>query len=501
MIFSTIFAFLNINSNTIAKGVYVKGIELSNLTEEEAKNKLTEALNIELNVSLELNYQEFTTTFETNQIEYSYKIDEAISKAHGVGREKSLVENNYDLLKANLFGEKLNIESTYNEESLDYIINDLSTRVPGLVQEPSYYIEGEELIIEKGVDGIVVDTETLKNKILEDIENRNANDIKEDTSTRKIDIPVLEKKASAIDIDKIYSEVYCEPKDAYYIEEPFTIYKEEEGVDFAISIEEAKEKINSEDTTEYRIPLKLTPAEKTINDIGTEAFPYEISKATTRYDATNVNRSKNLEISTNKINGTVLMPGETFSFNKVVGKRTIEEGYKDAKIYENGKVVDGLAGGICQISSTLYNAVLEANLEIVERSNHSFTTSYVKAGKDATVVYGVKDFQFKNSRNYPIKIEGSVASGIVTFKIHGIKEEVEYEVKIVPYTTSTIPYTTQTITDTSLAPGEQVVEQAGHAGCKVTTYKQLWLNGTMVSNELLSNDTYSPMQAIIRVGP
>ena len=295
MIFSTIFAFLNINSNTIAKGVYVKGIELSNLTEEEAKNKLTEALNIELNVSLELNYQEFTTTFETNQIEYSYKIDEAISKAYGVGREKSLVENNYDLLKANLFGEKLNIESTYNEESLDYIINDLSTRVPGLVQEPSYYIEGEELIIEKGVDGIVVDTETLKNKILEDIENRNANDIKEDTSTRKIDIPVLEKKASAIDIDKIYSEVYCEPKDAYYIEEPFTIYKEEEGVDFAISIEEAKEKINSEDTTEYRIPLKLTPAEKTINDIGTEAFPYEISKATTRYDSTNVNRSKNLE--------------------------------------------------------------------------------------------------------------------------------------------------------------------------------------------------------------
>lgn len=501
MIFSTIFAFLNISSNKIAKGVSVKNIDLSGLTIEEAKNKLSEALNIELNVALELDYQDFKTTFDTNQIEYSYKIDDAVTEAYEVGRDKSLIENNYNLLKANLFGNNLEINSNYNEESLSYIVKDIGTKVPGLVEEPSYYKEGKELVIEKGNDGIEVNSEQLKNNILEDIKNRNANEIQADTTARKIDIPVNEKKASAIDIDKIYSEVRCEPKDAYYETDPFKIYKEEDGVDFAISVDEAKEKISSEDKTEYRIPLKLTPAKKTINDIGTEAFPYKISEFPTRYDATNTNRSQNLSLATGKINGTVLMPGETFSFNQVVGKRTIDAGYKDAKIYENGKVVDGLAGGICQVSSTLYNAVLLANLEIVERTNHSFTTSYVKAGRDATVVYGVKDFQFKNNRNYPIKIEGSVGSGILTFKIHGIKEETEYEVKIVPYTTGTIPYTTQTITDASLQPGETVVEQSGHAGCKVTTYKQLWLNGTMVSNELLSNDTYNAMQTIIRVGP
>lgn len=501
MIFSTIFAFLNISSNKIAKGVSVKNIDLSGLTIEEAKNKLSEALNIELNVALELDYQDFKTTFDTNQIEYSYKIDDAVTEAYEVGRDKSLIENNYNLLKANLFGNNLEINSNYNEESLSYIVKDIGTKLPGLVEEPSYYREDKELVIEKGNDGIEVNSEQLKNDILEDIKNRNANEIQADTTARKIDIPVNEKKASAIDIDKIYSEVHCEPKDAYYETDPFKIYKEEDGVDFAISVDEAKEKISSEDKTEYRIPLKLTPAKKTINDIGTEAFPYKISEFPTRYDATNINRTQNLSLATGKINGTVLMPGETFSYNQVVGKRTIDAGYKDAKIYENGKVVDGLAGGICQVSSTLYNAVLLANLEIVERTNHSFTTSYVKAGRDATVVYGVKDFQFKNNRNYPIKIEGSVGSGILTFKIHGIKEETEYEVKIVPNTTGTIPYTTQTITDASLQPGETVVEQSGHAGCKVTTYKQLWLNGTMVSNELLSNDTYNAMQTIIRVGP
>ena len=500
LLFSTIFAFLNINSNKIAKGISIKEIDLSNLTVEEAKDKLTQALSIELNIALNLKYQDFETTFDTNQIEYAYKINEAVENAYGVGRNKSIIENNYDLLGANIFGKSIDIESSYNEESLNYIIKDIGTKIPGLVEEPSYYREGKELIIEKGTDGVVVDSEKLKSDILNDIDSRNANEIQTDTNARSLEIPVIEQKASKIDVEKIYSEVHTEPKDAYYEENPFKIYKEEEGVDFGISIEEAKNIIGDGNDEEYKIPLKLTPASKTINDIGKEAFPYQISTFPTRYDATNLNRTQNLRLATNKINGTVLMPGETFSFNQVVGKRTIDAGYKDAKIYENGKVVDGLAGGICQVSSTLYNAVLLANLEIVERTNHSFTTSYVKAGRDATVVYGVKDFQFKNNRNYPIKIEGTVASGIITFTIHGIKEETEYEVKIVPYTTGTIPYSTQTIVDSSLAPGTQVIEQSGHAGCKVTTYKQLWLNGTMVSNELLSNDTYNPMQTIIRVG-
>ena len=195
------------------------------------------------------------------------------------------------------------------------------------------------------------------------------------------------------------------------------------------------------------------------------------------------------------------MPGEIFSFNKVVGKRTVEDGYKDAKIYADGGVVDGLAGGICQISSTLYNTVLLANLEIVERRNHSYTTSYVAAGRDATVVYGAIDFQFKNSRSYPIKIEASVKNGIAEFKMHGMPEENEYEIRILPVTTQSIPYGTSYIDDPTLAPGRQVVVQAGHAGYKVTTSIEKRLNGTVVSKEVISNDTYNPMKTIIRRGP
>ena len=224
-------------------------------------------------------------------------------------------------------------------------------------------------------------------------------------------------------VNELYNKVYREPVDAYYETEPFKLYPEVDGIKFAISLEEAEKIISDKTKEEYIIPLTITKANKTVNDIGTEAFPYEISKYSTKYDVSNTNRSQNLKLASDKINGTVLMPGEEFSYNQVVGKRTVEAGYKNAKIYSNGQVVDGLGGGICQISSTLYNAVLLADLEITERRNHYFKTSYVPAGRDATVVWGSIDFKFKNTRSYPIKIEAKVSSGIAEFKIFGIKYE------------------------------------------------------------------------------
>ena len=201
--------------------------------------------------------------------------------------------------------------------------------------------------------------------------------------------------------------------------------------------------------------------------IGTEAFPDLLSEFSTNYSVRDKDRTTNLQLAANKINGTVLMPGETFSYNKVVGERTIAAGYKEAPIYVSGEVVDGLGGGICQITSTLYNAVIYANLDIVERSNHQFVPSYVKASRDATVVYGAIDFKFKNNRNYPIKINCSVSGGIAKFQIFGLKQEDDYDVQISAYETG------RTAT--------AIYSEA---------YKILKRNGKEVSRSLLSKDTY-----------
>lgn len=500
IIFSVIFAFLNVSRTVIVNGVSIKGIEVSNLTMQEAKAKIEEAFNIELNVPIKIVTDEYETTLNTDQIEFSYDISKAVEEAYSIGRSGNIIQNNYKILFVALFGKDIMPEYTYNKDTLNYVVDSIESKIPGLVVQASHYQEGEELIITPGTDGVIVEKDKFKDTILKEILKENAIEILEQNKSVTIDIPVEKAKADPIDIDKIYEEIFTEPKDAYYEENPFKIYAEVAGVDFAISKDEAK-KIVEQEAEEYKIPLKLTPANKTINDIGMEAFPYEISKFTTRYDASNINRSQNLAIATGKINGTVLMPGEEFSFNQVVGKRTIEEGYKDAKIYQDGQVVDGLAGGICQISSTLYNAVVQANLGVVERRNHSFTTSYVKAGRDATVVYGVIDFKFKNTRTYPIKIEGSVNSGIAEFSIHGIKEDPEYTVDLVPVVTATIPYPTQTVPDASLAPGQQVLVQSGSSGYKVTTYRETRLDGKVISREIVSTDTYQPMKSIVRVGP
>ena len=501
IIFSTIFAILNTNNSKIINGISVKNIDISNLSKEDAVDKLTEDLNKELIAEIDLSYgNDYSVTLKPEQIEFIYDITAAVEEAYNKGRTGNILIDNYTIIFATLFGKEFKLNYSYNGELLNQFVEDIRSKLPGIVVEPSYYIENDKLFVTKGTDGIEVKKDELKNQIIVSIIERNLSEMT-DGFKEKIEIPAESVEASEIDMKKIKEEIYREPQNAYFETDPYKIYPDLDGIDLAISVEEAQNQINQEDKEEYSFNLKITEAEITVDELGKEAFPYLISSFSTKYDASNRNRSTNLKIAAEKINGKVLMPGEEFSFNKIVGKRTVEAGYKDAAIYADGGVVDGLAGGICQISSTLYNSVLLANLQITERRNHSFTTSYAPAGRDATVVWGTTDFRFINSRSYPIKIEATVNNGVAEFKLYGMQEEVEYEVRILPVRTQSIPYKTTYEEDPSLIPGQQIIKQSGHSGCKVTTYKELRLNGEVVSKEPISNDTYQPMRTIIRVAP
>ena len=274
---------------------------------------------------------------------------------------------------------------------------------------------------------------------------------------------------------------------------------EESGIDFAISMEDAK-KLIQEEKEEYEIPLKITAPNKKLSDLGEEAFPDQIATFSTIYDASAINRAYNVELATKKINGTVIMPGETFSYNKTVGSRTIEAGWKEGTAYIAGKVVPSVGGGVCQVSSTLYNTALLANLEITERTNHTFTVDYVAASRDATVYYGSLDFCFKNTRTYPIKIVATAQNGVCKISFHGIKEDVEYEIILQSKITSYINNTTTYKEDPTLEVGKEVVEQIGFNGCRSEGYKIVKLNGKIISQTLLSKDTYSPQERIVRRG-
>ena len=487
---STIFALVNINNENIISGVSISGIDVSGLSREEAKGKLEAVYNEKKENDIDLEHNEFETTLSPELMEVNYKIDEAVESAVSIGKSKNIFKNNYDILGTLIGKRNIPVEMTINEEATRQTIEDMNASLPDVLIDSSYSIEDDELIITKGKAGVKIDTDNLLNQVKQKLNDLNDNE-------NFIEIPVVNKEPEAIDIDKIHSEVYKEPQNAYYTKDPFTVYPEVEGVDFDV---EAAKELLKEDKDEYVIKLTITEPEITLDEIGTEAFPDQLSTFTTRYDVSDVDRSTNLRLASEKINGTVLKPGETFSYNKTVGARTIAAGYKNAKVYESGKVVDGIGGGICQVSSTLYNAALLANLEIVERRNHQFVTSYVGAGRDATVVYGQTDFKFKNTRKYPIRIVVTTNAGILKISIFGIKEENEYTFKFNTKTVSSIPYTTQYIEDSSLPAGTEKVQQKGANGLITETYITKMLDGKVVSTELLSRDTYSAMTRIIRRG-
>lgn len=487
-ILSTGFALVNVNNENIMAGVTINGVNVQGLNKEEAKELIEEKIQEKTNNEVKIYVDDKEQSVLLSQIELTYNVEKAIEEAFKIGREKNIFVNNFEILKSKLMGTNIELSFKYNEELLNNVVLDIKNKVPEAVTEATYCIEDEELIITRGTKGNTIDENELKNKIIQTFNLDCIEDIK---------ITAYLAQPKDINIEQIYEEVHTKMQDAYYTTNPFKVYPEVKGVDF--NLEEAKE-ILKEEKEEYVIPLVITNPTKTTKDIGTEAFPDRLSTFQTRYDATNLTRTTNLQVAVNKINGVVVMPGETFSYNKTLGKRTAEAGYKDAAGYAGGKVVQMIGGGICQISSTLYDAVVYANLEIVERHNHAFLTSYVGAGKDATVVYGSLDFQFKNTRNYPIKIESYMQNGIATVNIYGIKEENEYEVEISTTILSYIPYDVIYENNSSLASGKEIVTQGGQKGCKSITYKILKQNGKEVSRSVLSTDTYSAMNKYVTRG-
>ena len=490
-LFSTIFAVINMKSDKVLKGITINEIDISELTKEQAIEKLNNIYGTRAEQQIYLTHGEYETSVTYEALEVKYQIQDAVNEAYNVGRSGNVIQNNFEILKTWKQGKNIKLNITLDTDMINQIGQNINNSINDAVVQPSYYVEkaDAQLIITAGKKGVKVDEEQL----LADIYKV----LNEESEEEKIEIPMSEDTPDKIDINKIHEEVYKEVKDAYYTSNPFTVYPEEEGIDFDV---EQANTIIAEEKEEYIIPLKITKPSKTVKDIGTEAFPDLLATFSTKYNAGNAGRTTNLRLAANKINGTVLLPNEEFSYNAVVGERTISAGYKMAATYSNGAVVDGLGGGICQISSTLYDAVVMANLKITTRRNHQFVTSYVPAGKDATVVWGSQDFKFVNSRKYPVRITATVQGGVATVQVWGIKEEVEYDISIETKKIATIAPTTQYVQDPSLASGQQKVVQAGSDGRKVEAYKVMKLNGQVVSTTLLSRDTYNAKKRIVRVG-
>jgi vancomycin resistance protein YoaR len=250
----------------------------------------------------------------------------------------------------------------------------------------------------------------------------------------------------------------------------------------------------SSDKDSIEVPMK-----KTSSDSITSQITEVVSSFTTKFPVRKKDRNTNIRIASGKINGLVLLPGQRFSFNNVVGRRTIQDGFKEAPVFKNGKHDMGVGGGICQVSSTLYNAALFSDLKVVERHNHSMPVAYLPVGRDATVDYGTLDLAFENNTPGPIAISSDYEAGNLTFRILG-KKNPSMAVKIESSDSDSWDAPTKTVSDPRLPFGTKKVVEKGSRGHSIRTFRVVYKDGVEVAREPLGRSYYRGGQRVVAVG-
>ena len=245
---------------------------------------------------------------------------------------------------------------------------------------------------------------------------------------------------------------------------------------------------------ELRMPVRFTGPTVTADRL--QGVDIVLASLSTSLAGSSRNRRHNVALAAAAVDGRILAPGEVFSYNRVVGPRTEETGYRTAPVIVHGKLVPGTGGGACQLSSTLYQAALLAGLEIVARSHHSHPVAYTKAGLDATVVYGAMDLKFRNNTQHPVALAAHVRNGRLACALlgHGPAPRLE----LVREVGKIAPPEPQVIEDPDLAPGERKVEAAAVSGLRVRVLRRSRQAGASGA-QVISTDYYAPRREVVRV--
>lgn len=403
LVFSLIFIaataggyWVSSNPNSFPK-LYIDGIFAGNMSREQidavlVENGWDEKVDTALRVELPAGVR-----FKVDACQSGAKLtrEQAVEAALNYGHDSNWYENLFRYL-VNCIGpvDVALSERPMNEAYLRGRIAEGVNKLNKATGDEGYVVDEQEAVLEirKGAGQLKLDEEGLYNQIVSALE-ADMTEISYTQLTGTINMP---------DFQAIHDELAVEPADAYFTE-TFEIVPEVNGCWFNVADAEDLWKA-AEPGSLVKIPLELTYPENTEESLGAMLYRDKLGSQTTMYTWSNDNRISNINLVAEKLNGLVLMPGEVFSYNEYVGQRTAEAGFLEAGAYDNGQVVQEIGGGICQVSSTLYCAVMYAQLETVERTNHYFKVDYLDYGLDATVSWPGPDYKFRNSRDYPVKV-------------------------------------------------------------------------------------------------
>ena len=381
----------------ILPNTYVAGVSVGGMTREEADQALRDAgfgsLEGEsLSVTLPAGAG-FSVDYMGSGAILSR--DAAVGYAYAPGHGTNVFTNLRDAVKSRLAPTSIRPgEQPLDEAYVHACVNEGLAALEKNLTRTAYLADlpGEKLILFKGAGGIPLDQDGLYTAVTAALK-AGEKTLRYDTLTREIPAP---------DFESLFWEIAVLPADAYYTE---TFEVVPEVVGYGFDLDEAKRLWDAAGVGEQVIvPLIAVQPEVTAAELEAVLYRDVLGSQLTYYYGSTSERVNNIRLAASKLDGLILLPGETFSYNDTVGQRTQEAGFQYADAYSDGQVVSELGGGICQVSSTLYGATLYARLKIVSRQNHYFKVGYLDYGLDATVSWRQPDFKFRNDRDYPIKL-------------------------------------------------------------------------------------------------
>ncbi|NLW02568.1 MAG: hypothetical protein GX027_04800 [Clostridiaceae bacterium] len=492
-----------LDNPNVYNGVFIDGCDVSGMSPSRLKSFIRDRYETRLDKA---NMVFFTEKFE---LSLSYKdigayIDmESMEKqALSVGREGFFLSRLIKISRLSKNPVLIPLALEVDEAQLDTVLEDLNRQLRKEVIVPTVVISGDQAILCAGESGWEIEKELLKNKILDSVQGM---------ETAYLYIPFREIPPPKIDVDAVYNAIIQNPADAEIIrgeDGSATVKPQVNGR--SIDKTELRHIINRVEERSLKIyeeiplPVQVTEPEVKTRDLEALLFRDVLSTVSTSFTTdspNNMNRGTNIRLAAKAIDGTVVFPGEEFSFNGIVGPRTPDKGYVIAHIFSEGQVRDGYGGGVCQVSTTLYDAALLANLKITERHNHMFTVGYVPLGMDAAVSYGYADLKFINSTDYPIRIEAGVSdSNVLTFSIVGTNLYPDVKVRVVSRVVSVTKAATEYIDDPQMPEGFEEVVENGMDGAVVDTYIRIYSGNDLIKDYKIHQSIYQMLPQKVRRG-
>lgn len=495
----------------ILPGVTVAGVNVGGMSKDEAKIAIQKAVDETYgSMTLAVQLPDRTLSFEPKDTKVTMDVDAVAEAAWRYGRDEGIFKAIATRLTAKNGQHTIAATGiTLDEKYVQTVLNGVADEVRSTKKDSSYEIlqvdkpvaEGEEapatpvkipsqIKIQVGAPERSLDVAGLQTEILNAYLNNNFSPLKFDYT---------ETPYTAVDLDSIYNELSSGLKDAYYDSEKKEIIPEVVGYGFDLEAEKQRQAM-AEDSSELLIDLKVVEPQITKAILDEKLF-HDVLGGVKSDHVYNPDRTTNLKLACAAINGTILNPGDVFSFNKIVGERTAAKGYRPATVYVSGESKPELGGGVCQVASAIYWATLLADLEIVERTEHMFVVTYVPMGMDATIYWGSLDYQFKNTTKYPLRIDASVHDGKVFIDLVGTDER-DYTIDMEYQVLSSTQWKDVEKIDEEKPASYKEVTVTPYTGYTVQTYKHFMdkATGKEIKVEKEAYSRYSKRDRVTTIG-